>query len=101
MKKVIFRLISLIFAIIMLFSLSGCLDRVANDKFKLGDRFIVISRGNSTEANFAYSVYADKETGVVYLHYDDGITVLLNSDGTPILYDFKKNKVINKEQDEK
>jgi hypothetical protein len=96
MEKMILRLISLIIAIIMLFSLSGCVNQIADDKIKLGDRFVIISGGSMLEANNAYCVYADKETGVIYLYYSNGITALLNSDGTPMLYDFKKNKVINK-----
>lgn len=47
----------------------------------MGDRFILIE-----DLGDSY-VAADKETGVLYMiTNDDGITVLLDSDGKPMLY---------------
>lgn len=42
------------------------------------------------ESNYDYEIYADKETKVMYLwmtgYYKGGLTVMLNEDGTPKLY---------------
>jgi hypothetical protein len=38
------------------------------------------------------AIYADKDTGVMYLYMGNGngggLTVMLNADGTPKIYDF-------------
>jgi hypothetical protein len=54
---------------------------------------------------FSSQLYADKQTGVVYWFSKSGyghtMTVLLNPDGTPVLYDFEKEKIIEKSGDVK
>ena len=50
----------------------------------------------------SHKIYVDKETNVMYWYiyggYHAGLTVMLNSDGTPMLYDFENNKIIEKEK---
>lgn len=44
------------------------------------DRFVVVETG------WSRSIIVDMKTNVMYLRYDRGITVLLNADGTPMLW---------------
>jgi hypothetical protein len=68
------------------------------------DRFVVVERDIEMDSSgvwlYTSCVYADKETGVQYLAISGenkaGITVLLNSDGSPMIYDFEKDEVIKK-----
>ena len=69
---------------------------------KENSRFIIIDSDVSSEDMFSSQLYADKQTGVVYWFSKSGyghtMTVLLNSDGTPVLYDFEKEKIIEKDR---
>ena len=61
--------------------LCGC----ASANSFMNDRFITVQKDGS------YSILVDTETNVMYLTYESatykyGITVLLNSDGTPMLW---------------
>lgn len=55
--------------------LCGCSGSSSNS------RFIVVENYGITR-----SVLVDTETNVLYLRFDRGITVLLNADGTPMLW---------------
>ena len=69
---------------------------------KENSRFIIIDSDIKAENLSNTALYVDKQTGVVYWYthsgYGQTMTVLLNSDGTPILYDFEKSKIIEKEK---
>ena len=94
MKKVIAIILSVLF---ICFIFVGCeteYKATANET----KRFIEIesdlemdSSGITVRGN---TIYVDKETGVMYLVFYGakraGITVLLNADGTPMIYDFDK-----------
>lgn len=47
----------------------------------LRDRFVVVGNYGLTR-----SIFVDTETNVLYLRFDRGVTVLLNADGTPMLW---------------
>lgn len=69
---------------------------------KENSRFVIIDSDVETEDRITSTLYADKQTNVVYLFTENGsygqtMTVLLNPDGTPILYDFEKEKIIEKD----
>ena len=78
MKK---KLIALIVTImLLLFTLCGCGKEEINGRF-----FIVEELGNSSR------IVCDRETGVLYFYsyipYQGAITVLLDKDGKPLLYE--------------
>ena len=82
MKKltVIICCISLIF-------MCGC-GRKTGENFTETERFTIVF-GDNMNAPYYETIFADEETGVMYLAlYKDsqfGITPLLNEDGTPML----------------
>lgn len=55
--------------------LCGCSESASSS------RFIVVENYGITR-----SVLVDTETNVLYLRFDRGITVLLNADGSPMLW---------------
>lgn len=92
------RIIALILALIMCAAIFvGCQTKykaTANET----KRFVEIesdmemdSSGITVRGN---TIYADRETGVMYLVFYGGnragITVLLGADGKPLIYDFEK-----------
>ena len=93
MKKVIAIILSVLF---ICFIFVGCQTKykaTANET----KRFVEIesdmemdSSGLTVRGN---TIYVDRETGVMYLVFYGGnragITVLLNADGTPMIYDFE------------
>lgn len=94
------RIIAIIISVIMVcFIFVGCSE--TNHKASSENhRFIEIesdlemdSSGITVRGN---TIYADKETGVMYLVFYGanraGITVLLDADGKPLLYDFDKKR---------
>ena len=72
---------------------------------KENSRFVIIDSDVETEDRISTALYADKQTNVVYWFtksgYGQTMTVLLNSDGTPVLYDFEKEKIVEKGGDVK
>ena len=69
---------------------------------KENSRFVIIDSNVESEDRISSELYADKQTNVVYWFtksgYGQTMTVLLNSDGTPVLYDFEKEKIIEKDK---
>lgn len=67
---------------------------------KENSRFVIIDSDVETEDRISTALYADKQTNVVYWFtksgYGQTMTVMLNSDGTPVLYDFEKQEIIRK-----
>lgn len=67
-------------------------------------RFVVVSDQIERDDTGAYykncEVYADLETGIMYLLIQKGnyggVTVLYNTDGTPMMFDFEKGRPIIK-----
>lgn len=69
---------------------------------KENSRFVIIDSNVESEDRIITALYADKQTNVVYWFtksgYGQTMTVLLNSDGTPVLYDFEKEKIIERDK---
>lgn len=67
-------------------------------------RFVVVSEQIERDDSGIYykncEVYADLETGIMYLLIQKGdhggVTVLYNTDGTPMMFDFEKGRPIIK-----
>ena len=80
------KILSLILCLIILVCFSGChSDYKENYKQSSAKRFIIVESLGSE-----YHIIVDKTTGVCYLHRHiqggDGITVMLDADGKPLLY---------------
>ena len=91
------RIVAIILVVIMsCFIFAGCGGTKENS------RFVIIDSNVESEERISSALYADKQTNVVYWFTKSGyaqtMTVLLNSDGTPVLYDFENNKIIEKEK---
>ena len=92
MKKVI----CLVLIFLMCFIFIGCESAVSeydeNTTELLANRFIIVSTLSNAK------VLVDKNTNVTYLFYEEGfedqriggLTVLLDKDGKPMLYDWSK-----------
>ena len=87
------KILCLLMALIMIFTLASCIKKRGDNAYH-SSRFIVTSENQGARNNpFSYyteTVFYDKETGVMYLGVRSGsqlaMTVLLNADGTPMLY---------------
>lgn len=94
MKGSFRTIISIVLIIIVIASvLSGCSRNKGDEKLAadISQRFIEVADHISFTDKYDYSVFVDSETKVMYLviygGYRAGITVILNADGTPMLYD--------------
>lgn len=92
------RIVAIILVVMMsCFIFAGCGGTKENS------RFVIIDSNVESEDRLLSALYADKQTNVVYWFtksgYGQTMTVLLNSDGTPVLYDFEKEKIIEKSGD--
>lgn len=92
------RIVAIILVVMMsCFIFAGC------GGTKEDSRFVIIDSNVESEDRLLSALYADKQTNVVYWFtksgYGQTMTVLLNSDGTPVLYDFEKEKIIEKSGD--
>ena len=89
------RIVAIILVVMMsCFIFAGCGGTKENS------RFVIIDSNVKSEERISSALYADKQTNVVYWFtksgYGQTMTVLLNSDGTPVLYDFEKQEIIKK-----
>ena len=85
------KLLAVILTVIMIFALAGCVHRVG-DKAYTSSRFVVAEVHHGAEY-YTETIFYDVQTGVMYLGVRHGsqlaITVLMNADGTPMLYEGK------------
>ena len=92
MKKIIVFVLALVMCAVIF---TGCASGT-----KENSRFVIIDNSVFAEKREDSRLYADKQTNVVYWFtkggYGQTMTVLLNSDGTPVLYDFEREKIIEK-----
>ena len=87
------KILCFLMALIMILTLASCIKKSGDNAYH-SSRFIVASENQGARNNpFSYyteTVFYDKETGVMYLGVRAGsqlaMTVLLNADGTPMLY---------------
>lgn len=91
MKKIIVFVLALVMCAVIF---TGCGGTKENS------RFVIIDSDVESEGRLSSALYADKQTNVVYWFtksgYGQTMTVMLNSDGTPVLYDFEKREIIRK-----
>lgn len=85
-KKLILSILIAVIVIAAVVVLCGCDDGQPSE-----DRFIRIERVSFEDGFGVGDLFYDKETKVIYLYVyrgaHRGITVLLNADGTPMLYE--------------
>lgn len=85
------KLLSIIIIVIMSLALTSC-EKLSGDKAYQSSRFIVAEVNHGAEY-YTETIFYDVETKVMYLGVRHGsqlaITVLLNADGTPMLYQGK------------
>lgn len=87
------KVLCVILVLMMVLTLASCAKK-DGDKAYYSSRFIVVEENNGAARDlFGYykeTVFYDKETGVMYLGVRAtsqlAMTVLLNSDGTPMIY---------------
>ena len=92
MKKAITIILIVAILVIATIGFCGCDDKKSTID---NDRFVVIQHNDLTTSVFGKDEYTivlyDKETKVMYLFvkngYGGGLTVLVNADGTPMLYE--------------
>lgn len=98
MKKIITLIVTVFMCAV---TLVGC---CSESNSETSARFIVIDDNipiecPSSEVSIENTYFfADRETGVIYLFVDgfrtSSMTALLNTDGTPMIYDFETGKII-------
>lgn len=97
MKKIIAFVLALVMCAVIF---TGC--GIKESGTKENSRFVIIDSDVESEDRMWSALYADKQTNVVYWFtksgYGQTMTVLLNSDGTPVLYDFEKEIIIEKDR---
>ena len=94
MKKAITIILIVAILVIATIGFCGCDDSTNYGSID-NDRFVVIQHNDLTTSVFGKDEYTivlyDKETKVMYLFvkngYGGGLTVLVNADGTPMLYE--------------
>lgn len=89
MKKEIILIILMVVILVMLVvMLYGCMDTTPHNTIDFSDRFIILKE--RTVSNAIYVEMYDKNTKVMYVFIKLGnagnLTVLVNADGTPMLY---------------
>ena len=90
------KILCLLICVILCTTLVGCTyePEIESDS-DLGSRFIVVDSFDEDECH--YWIHVDKETNVMYLehkrNYNYGVTftVMLDSDGKPLLWEENKN----------
>ena len=82
------KILCLVIAIMLMLTCVGC-ENEGNDIITDG-RFMVIEDGFADSGRVC--VVVDKETNVMYLKYHYGITVMLDADGKPLLWEENNNE---------
>lgn len=76
------KIVCLGLALMIIFAFIGC---TKTDNTETADRFIVVY------SDFSNTIYADKETNVLYFWhsggYSGGLSVMLDENGKPLLWD--------------
>lgn len=79
------KILCLLFILITPLLFCGCGNAQTN--YVEESMFIVIEYLNINQSNFIY-ILVHKETKVMYMtQYNGGLTVMLNADGTPMLWE--------------
>lgn len=87
-KKVMLTILMVVIFVMLVVVLCGCMDITPHNTIDFSDRFIVLKE--KTVSNAIYIEMYDKNTKVMYVFMKLGsagsLTVLVNADGTPMLY---------------
>ena len=87
-KKILCLLLLLIMPIFMLCGCSDTIDSAIGTEYTIGDVCLV-----KVEESDCFCIFVHKETRVMYLanteQYRYGLTVMLNADGTPMIWEGK------------
>lgn len=87
-KKIILTILMVVIFVMLVVVLCGCIDTSPRNTIDFSDRFIILKE--RTVHNAIYVEMYDKNTKVMYVFIKLGsagsLTVLVNADGTPILY---------------
>ena len=84
------KIISVLLATLIVLSVNGCGSNVVTNAENTQEQVEMFERH---KLGSGYSILVDKETGVCYLekrggyHYQYGITIILNADGTPKIWE--------------
>lgn len=93
-KKVMLTILMVVIFVMLVVVLCGCMDITPHNTIDFSDRFIVLKE--RTVDNAIYIEMYDKDTKVMYVFIKLGsagsLTVLVNADGTPILYSEEERK---------
>lgn len=103
MKKIIALILALIMCAAIFVGCDTSIPKLDNGGgILIPNRFIEIANNSGSLMDNAHKIYVDKETNVMYWYiyggYHAGITVLLNSDGTPMLYDLENNTIVKEDK---
>lgn len=95
------KLISILLCLCMIFALTGCGSSTEEEEENvIGKRLEVVHSESHAPAHL--SIVVDKETGVAYLWcgvgYKGGLTVMLDSEGKPLIWGEEKQEVPDEEQ---
>lgn len=86
--KVMLTILIVVMFVMLVVVLCGCMDMTSHNTIDFSDRFIVLKEKTTFSA--IYVEMYDKNTKVMYVFIKLGnagnLTVLVNADGTPILY---------------
>lgn len=90
------KVICILLTVMMILTLASC-SKLSGDKAYHSARFVVVEENGGAHRDvlgyYKETIFYDKETGVMYLGVRAAnqlaITVLLNADGTPMLYEEK------------
>lgn len=83
------KIISVLLATLIVLSVNGCNPSVIVDAETTQEQAVMFEQHKLDDC---YSIFVDKETGVCYLvvskdKWENGITVMLNADGTPKIWE--------------
>lgn len=88
------KISSIIIFITMLFTFTACNSTRSNDEYEQKEqefRFVRVCVNNNTTNTFSERLYIDTETGIMYVALYDGghrgLSVVMNTDGTPMIYE--------------
>ena len=79
------KILCLVIAIMLMLTCVGCDSASEEHEGYLDGRFDLVATG--THNSNPTSILVDKETGVMYLHYYYGVTVMFDADGKPLLWE--------------
>ena len=78
------KILCLIISVLLCFSLMGCSNK--GNKEITNERFLYVEQGYDDRGNSIH-ILADTKTKTMYMIYGKGITVMLDTEGKPLLWE--------------